>query len=312
MSKELENTLLVDGEEYNINAKQAEKVKHGLTLKKNLLTTINENDVFDGQEALTIDYVPATGGRFTGKVRLPANPDTINNEDVLNYGDLKDKVLVELINNSVLYSWNGTKLTGGGESQAGTIQSICIVVGSDSNVNALAEYIYKNKPVSAYIYVDSDTGNIYFGTCNSNKVTSVKVSSEYAITATRLANARKFSVSLESDSAVAFDGSGDVALGVTGALPIAKGGTDATTAAEARTNLGLATVAATGKYSDLIDKPNYAGSSTAGGAATSALTATKATQDANGNTITTYYQKKITISANAPSGGANGDIWIKY
>ena len=45
---------------------------------------------------------------------------------------------------------------------------------------------------------------------------------------------------------------------------------------------------------------------------TSADTATKATKDSNDNIISTYYQKKITISSSNPSGGSNGDIWIKY
>lgn len=46
--------------------------------------------------------------------------------------------------------------------------------------------------------------------------------------------------------------------------------------------------------------------------ATSATSATSATKDGSGNTITTYYQKKITISQSDPSGGSNGDIWIQY
>lgn len=40
-----------------------------------------------------------------------------------------------------------------------------------------------------------------------------------------------------------------------GAVPIANGGTGATTAGQARTNLGLATVANTGSYNDLSNKP---------------------------------------------------------
>lgn len=44
----------------------------------------------------------------------------------------------------------------------------------------------------------------------------------------------------------------------------------------------------------------------------SATSATSATQDGSGNTITTYYQKKITVSQSDPSGGSNGDIWIQY
>ena len=70
----------------------------------------------------------------------------------------------------------------------------------------------------------------------------------------------------------------------------------------------LSTVATTGSYSDLKNKPNYAGSSSAGGAATTALactgnsaTATKATQDGNGNVITNTYVPK---SGNSAVSGA--------
>lgn len=44
--------------------------------------------------------------------------------------------------------------------------------------------------------------------------------------------------------------------GVTGTLDIAHGGTGATSVVEAKTNLGLATVASTGDYEDLINKPD--------------------------------------------------------
>lgn len=42
--------------------------------------------------------------------------------------------------------------------------------------------------------------------------------------------------------------------------------------------------------------------------------ADKASKDASGNTITTYYQKKITVSSAEPKStdGVDGDIWIKY
>lgn len=45
-----------------------------------------------------------------------------------------------------------------------------------------------------------------------------------------------------------------------------------------------------------------------------ATAADKATKDGNDNTITSYYQKKITISDSAPKNtdGVNGDIWVEY
>lgn len=61
-----------------------------------------------------------------------------------------------------------------------------------------------------------------------------------ANTATKLATARTITANLASRTAGSFDGSANITVGVTGTLPIANGGTGATTAAAARTALGCA------------------------------------------------------------------------
>lgn len=61
-----------------------------------------------------------------------------------------------------------------------------------------------------------------------------------AKTATKLATARTITANLASSAAGSFDGSANITVGVTGTLPIANGGTGATTAAAARTALGCA------------------------------------------------------------------------
>lgn len=61
-----------------------------------------------------------------------------------------------------------------------------------------------------------------------------------ANTATKLATARTITANLASSTAGRFDGSANITVGVTGTLPIAKGGTGATTAAAARTALKCA------------------------------------------------------------------------
>lgn len=61
-----------------------------------------------------------------------------------------------------------------------------------------------------------------------------------ANTATNLATARTITANLASSTAGSFDGSANITVGVTGTLPIANGGTGATTAAAARTALGCA------------------------------------------------------------------------
>ena len=52
--------------------------------------------------------------------------------------------------------------------------------------------------------------------------------------------ARTITANLASSTAGSFDGSANITVGVTGTLPIANGGTGATTAAAARTALGCA------------------------------------------------------------------------
>lgn len=61
-----------------------------------------------------------------------------------------------------------------------------------------------------------------------------------ALTATKLETARTITANLASRTAGSFDGSANITVGVTGTLPIANGGTGATTAAAARTALGCA------------------------------------------------------------------------
>jgi hypothetical protein len=76
MAENLKNTLLIDGEEYNINAveaKVAKRVDQQLTIKKSLTGNSMTTNAYDGSAPQTIEYVPATGGKYKGPVLLDTN-----------------------------------------------------------------------------------------------------------------------------------------------------------------------------------------------------------------------------------------------
>lgn len=77
---------------------------------------------------------------------------------------------------------------------------------------------------------DLTSGTNTFPTFNQNTTGS----------AAKLTTARTIQTNLASTSSTSFDGTANITPGVTGTLPVANGGTGATTASGARTNLGLA------------------------------------------------------------------------
>jgi hypothetical protein len=74
------------------------------------------------------------------------------------------------------------------------------------------------------------------GTANTATSANSAINSTYA---TILATSRTLITNLASTTSASFDGSANASIGVTGTLPIANGGTGATTIAVARNNLGL-------------------------------------------------------------------------
>lgn len=153
-----------------------------------------------------------------------------------------------------------------------------IAVSSGTTAGSQGQIILGNKPQSATVqaniiasttgalnYIATESTGHYFKIGNNTASTSITTNeSETAIfshnafefaritnvgvakwlgnanTATKLATARTITANLASSTAGSFDGSANIKVGVTGTLPIANGGTGATTAAAARTALGCA------------------------------------------------------------------------
>ena len=142
---------------------------------------------------------------------------------------------------------NGTlyRVTFGGNSYIDTayIDSDKIYLGNaqiynDGAVNGAQPYfIHKVGVGSSYDII------VYTGSTGDSDTVTIKIEklgNNYANagTATKLETARTIQTNLASTSSASFDGSVNITPGVTGKLPIANGGTNATTAADACANLG--------------------------------------------------------------------------
>lgn len=304
-ARELSKTIVIDGNTYNINAKTVEKTNHPLVI--NQITLGDPVPMtFDGSSDQTINIVSAEGGRFTGKIAVPsatAADFEADKQMVVNYNDIKNIVLDQFMNNSVLSTWDGDKLEMGGESAS--IKSVGIVTGKNDEVNAFAEYNFTKKIFAAFIYV-ADNGLIYFGNADSKNVTVVELSAKNAVhadeadqadhadkadIADKLATARTIRTNLGSTSTASFDGSANITPGVTGTLPVLNGGTG-------QTDLSKVSV----------------------GHANSATSADAAQKDSADHYIVDYYQPKIltgtvdpnTSTVTAVKNAPNGAIYIKY
>lgn len=123
MAENLKNTINIEGTEYNINAVNAlnsleadhaglsdlattaVKTQAALTLKQSLKTSAS-TDTFNGTEAKTINYVPSTGGKFTGPVYIDNSElvETIPEDAVLNSKQVTTRVAD--LNGAPCYLWS--------------------------------------------------------------------------------------------------------------------------------------------------------------------------------------------------------------
>ena len=170
---------------------------------------------FDGTANITIadsTKLPITGGTMTGDLTLKGNPTA----------DLM-AATKKYVDDSVASAGGGDVLAAGNNSFTGanTFQNLVTMVGGAVFTSKTTTLAWKNATqIVATINASTYTGN--------------------SATATKLATARTITANLASSTAGSFDGSANITVGVTGTLPIANGGTGATTAAAARTALGCA------------------------------------------------------------------------
>ena len=170
---------------------------------------------FDGTANITIadsTKLPIAGGTMTGDLTLKGNPTA----------DLM-AATKKYVDDSVASVGGGDVLAAGNNSFTGanTFQNLVTMVGGVVFTSGTTTLAWKNATQTvATINASTYTGN--------------------SATATKLATARTITANLASSTAGSFDGSANITVGVTGTLPIANGGTGATTAAAARTALGCA------------------------------------------------------------------------
>lgn len=148
---------------------------------------------------------------------------------------------------------NGTKAGSGGTVSFGvspTGETVQARIGTD-NLGGLFYHTSTNQP---HVFRVGTNNNVFVIRDDNTKVAFSSNNKPFATvthdgvakwlgnanTATKLATARTITANLASSTAGSFDGSANITVGVTGTLPIANGGTGATTAAAARTALGCA------------------------------------------------------------------------
>lgn len=324
----------------------ASQLQHSIVINKKTIDGTENTVSFNGLEEVEFDTVSAEGGKFSGPIRVPNVKDTanfengeINSEAVLNYDDIVNTILTALINNSTTYAWDGTTLTPG--TTEGTVNGLSLITGrlarlldsSDSvtgeKTPGFAAYNYENKIFPAYLYLVTEgadgQGNLYYGTSKRSSILRIAATAgSLGYTDEELAT--RPSLFNYTKAAYIYDRFKELTSGTT---VVAKAEV-ANEVSKLTTDNG--TVTGQTLVNNIATLQDNIGKFTSGAAtvakattavsATTAASATKATQDSTGTQINTNYYRcaspfttevnTITISSSGPSGGNNGDIWIKY
>ena len=229
-NRELDKVLQVGDETYNINAVKADQVSHKLKFSRSNLTggVSSLNKDYDGSEEVDLVIVPAEGGKFTGRITVPDDTRaTISGDSVLNYNDIKNVFIEGVKNDAIVFSWDGSTTS---VTINDKVNSISIVQGPDSRADAFAAYNktrYANGlgSLPTYLYIGTDEHKVFYGTRNDDTAALLEINSAGQVAkADQLSTNHTFKVDLGSSATPSFDGTSDVTIGVTGTLPMAKGG----------------------------------------------------------------------------------------
>lgn len=346
---DLDKTILVDGQTYNVNAVTADKVANVLNI---ISSEQDESGQFDGSVSKTINVMSPSGGAFAGPITVPLHTSKFADLDVLNFADTVDVLLANIKNNAVVYNWknDGENKELEASLADNAINSISIVSGGELDVDSfhtfnnksyqqhLAYLQYLEASVTddtleeiedafylpVYLYIGTKDNLVYCGIAGTEKAKLLNINTTKVVEqAKKLTTARKITVGLHLDAnkeeGETFDGESDVTIGVTGELPITKVKIDEDTAEDARSrlgitpeNIGAATTSHTHSASDITS--GILSPARGGTGQTRLASVTVGNASKLGNQTPDFYQKKITISTNTPTDqeGANGDIWIVY
>ena len=146
----------------------------------------------------------------------------------LNYVDGVTSNIQTQLNGKASSSHTHSYLPLSGGALTGTLTCRNIMPSADSSYG-----IGTSTQRFSNIYADT-----FVGALSGNATTATTATT--ATKANQLTTGRTITVSLSSSTAANFNGTANITTGVTGTLPISKGGTGATTAAAARSNLAAA------------------------------------------------------------------------
>lgn len=313
----LDKIINIAGTDYEVQAKTAEKVENKLTIYKVIGEATEEAIEFDGQansegKSPEVFVVPADkGGYFRGPINVPTvGAKEKQATQVLNYEDLSS--VVTNLAGSGWYSWDGTNFAT--VTSNGVNQHVGIVLG---NADDLPGFVSKNTEIAAktdrleteyylpkFLYICTDTGNLYLGDCEENYRQIVNKAFELVSPTTNQSyTVDDIKTTFESLSTSVDTAESNLETAKDD-LTEAYSEADAVLDAKINSNTAKITTLESWKANTIV----------AGTANTVKNAAYASNADLLDNKDSTYFQKKITISTSAPtsSDGEEGDVWIVW